>query len=87
MWEHWRWNFLNVGGARGSLNSFLSMQRHRVNYERASAASERVLSCLRQKSEYARPGPTRPDPTRPHHALQTLITQEPHAASTSGLLC
>ena len=28
----------------------------------------------------------RPGPTRPHHALQSLISQEPHVWSTSGLL-
>ena len=39
-----------------------------ITSERAQRA-ERVLSYLREKTEYSRPGPTRPDPARPHHAL------------------
>ena len=55
----------------------------KINYERARGASgassfvtseraqraERVLSYLREKSEYSRPGPARPDPITLFKAL------------------
>ena len=44
--------------------------------------NERVLSTLREKSQYERPDPARPDP---HDAFEMLITSQPYVRSTSGL--
>ena len=43
-----------------------------TNYERASAASERSLFNITEKSQYERPGPGRPDPARPEMLLRGL---------------
>ena len=44
-----------------------------ITSERAQRA-ERVLSYLREKSEYSRPDPTRPDPA-PSRSLKSYISE------------
>ena len=59
----------------------LQLQHSERKFITSGARSE-FFCGLREKSQYARP-----NPTRPHHAFEKLISLERVDRFTSGLLC